>query len=125
MLLGVSAFGAGVAHMVAVTNVAFEAGRGYDARLAILLVIGVAVLVPGALLVWHGRDLLRDGRGSVAHVVGAAATLLAFSAILAPVNPGFGDGVILMAFVLGAIIGCLVWDRAIAAEPTPPSARQT
>lgn len=113
--LGLVVVGAAFAHSIAVTGVAFAAGRGYDTRLATLLIVGIAALVPGLLLLVHGWRLHRRVPSSGAHVVGAAFTMVLICLVLAPIDPGFRQGVVITAAVLATLLGLLAWERTTAA----------
>lgn len=102
--LGVVAGGAGLAHMVAVTQVALSVRGAYDVRLGTLLVVGIAVVLSaglmaiGAVGIWRGRpgSLLPAGLG--------ASAMLSVSTALAPVSEGFWTGVPLFGGLLLALI---------------------
>lgn len=60
--LGLTLVGAGLAHSLAVTSVAFHERGGYDASLATLLLLGLAVVSFGVLM--GGVGLIRERLGS-------------------------------------------------------------
>ncbi|MGH3310663.1 MAG: hypothetical protein ACRDP3_08760 [Streptomyces sp.] len=102
--LGVALTGAALAHSFAVTRVALAAGRGYDTRLATLLVVGVSAATPGVLLTVHGVRLRRGAPDALPHVVGGAGVVLLLCLVLTPNDRGFAIGVAAAAAVIAATL---------------------
>jgi hypothetical protein len=99
-LVGLLIMGMAVAHLVGVLWTA--AGRGYfyyDFRFAALLLVGVLIVVAGALCVAGVRGLVRGQGISTDRAVSGTLLLLLVSAPLAPVQPDLAGGLTVFAIV--------------------------
>jgi len=101
-VLGAVAFISGIAHWVAVTMVAYGEGRGYDARLGNLLVIGIIPVVCGAAAV-AGAMMASNNPRLGFGLAAAASGLMALVLVL--LLPGLtkGPGGSTMGTVIGII----------------------
>lgn len=106
--LGLLVLVPGVLHTLAVIDLRIKRGNPYDLRFVFLVTTGLILIHVGAAHIVLSRWILRGARWAAGASAAATLLLMAFVAILSPVNSEGRS--LLIAF--GAYLALLIWQLA-------------